>query len=188
MDDIIFDWLLTEAIEDSSSMSQANKASVSDPDTLSFEEAMSNVENIQNWMKAAEAEIKLLEKNGTWKEVPITDAKTQILPGTWVFCRKHTPDSTMPTISKYKACYCVQGDLRKPSKATYGNRARNVCASRCLEYSANCSLYFHSLWHGKLALSTSAVHSYRRHLPTQYGFTCPEASVPNVGHPPAYNY
>jgi hypothetical protein len=53
MDDIIFDWLLTEAIEDSSAMSQANKASVSDPDTLSFKEAMSNVENIQNWMRAA---------------------------------------------------------------------------------------------------------------------------------------
>jgi hypothetical protein len=66
MDDIIFDWLLTEAIEDSSAMSQANKqASVSDPDTLSFEEAMSDVENIQNWKRAAEAEIKLLEKNGT---------------------------------------------------------------------------------------------------------------------------
>ncbi|KAI2488975.1 hypothetical protein MHU86_25627 [Fragilaria crotonensis] len=52
MDDIIFDWLLTEAIEDSSAMLQANKASVSDPDTLSFKEAMSDVENIQNWMKS----------------------------------------------------------------------------------------------------------------------------------------
>ncbi|KAI2508241.1 hypothetical protein MHU86_6170 [Fragilaria crotonensis] len=68
MDDIIFDWLLTEAIEDSSAMSQANKASVSDPDTLTFEEAMSDVENIQNWLRAAEAEIKSLEKMGLGKK------------------------------------------------------------------------------------------------------------------------
>jgi hypothetical protein len=116
MDDIIFDWLLTKAIEDSNSMSQANKASVSNPDTLSFEEALSDVENIQNWMKAAETEIKSLEKNGTWKEVPITDAKTRILPGPWVFRRKRTPDGT---ISKYKARYCVRGDLQETEQEMF---------------------------------------------------------------------
>ena len=83
MDDIIFE------------------ASMSNPDTLSFEEAMPNVENIENRMRAAEAEIKLLEKNGTWEETPITDAKTQILPGTWVFHCKRVRDGT---ISKYNAC------------------------------------------------------------------------------------
>ncbi|KAI2506683.1 hypothetical protein MHU86_7784 [Fragilaria crotonensis] len=116
MDDIIFDWLLTEAIEDSSAMSQANKASVSDPDTLTFEEAMSDVENIQNWLRAAEAEIKSLEKNGTWKEVPTADAKSRILPGTWVFRRKRTPDGA---ISKYKARYCVRGDLQETEQETF---------------------------------------------------------------------
>ena len=116
MDDIIFDWLLTEAIEDSSAMSQANKASVSNPNTLSFEEAMSDVENIQNWMRAAEAEIKSLEKNGTWKEVPTADAMSRILPGSWVFRRKRTPDGA---ISKYKARYCVRGDLQETEQETF---------------------------------------------------------------------
>ncbi len=88
-----FDWLLNEAIQDSSAMLQANKASVSNPDTLSFEEAMSYVDNIQNWMRAAEAEIKLLEKNRTWKEVPTADVMLRILPGTWVFRRKRRRDS-----------------------------------------------------------------------------------------------
>ena len=60
--------------------------------------------NVEKWMKAANDEIQSLQKNGTWTEVPITDAKTRILPGTWVFRRKRTPDGT---ISKYKARYCV---------------------------------------------------------------------------------
>ncbi|KAI2499447.1 hypothetical protein MHU86_15031 [Fragilaria crotonensis] len=80
------------------------KASVSDPDTLSFAEAMADRDNIEKWLKAANDEIQSLQKNGTWIEVPITEAKTRILPGTWVFRRKRTPDGT---ISKYKARYCV---------------------------------------------------------------------------------
>jgi hypothetical protein len=39
----------------------------------------------KKWMKAANDEIQSLQKNGGWTEVPITDAKTRILPGTWVF-------------------------------------------------------------------------------------------------------
>jgi hypothetical protein len=36
-------------------------------------------------MKAANDNIQSLLKDGTWKEVPISYAKTHILPGTWVF-------------------------------------------------------------------------------------------------------
>lgn len=71
---------------------------------------------IAKWMEAANKEIKSLEKTGTWKEVPITDAKTRILPGTWVFRRKRTPDGA---ISKYKARYCVRGDLQETIEETF---------------------------------------------------------------------
>ncbi|KAI2506516.1 Reverse transcriptase (RNA-dependent DNA polymerase) [Fragilaria crotonensis] len=64
---------------------------------------MADHDNIEKWLKAANDEIQSLQKNGTWIEVPITEAKTRILPGTWVFRRKRTPDGT---ISKYKARYC----------------------------------------------------------------------------------
>ena len=111
------EWLMHEATEiphfgDHDITPSAFKANASDPDTLSFAEAMADVENIDLWMRAADAEIKSLEKNGTWSEVPIAEAKTRILPGTWVFKRKRTPDGT---ISKYKARYCVRGDLQDAS-------------------------------------------------------------------------
>ena len=46
----------------------------------------------------------------------ISEAKTRILPGTWVFRRKRTPDGT---ISKYKARYCVRGDLQEVIQDTF---------------------------------------------------------------------
>jgi hypothetical protein len=42
-------------------------------------------------LKASNAEIQSLEKNWIWKEVPLSSAKTRILPGTRVFRRKQTP-------------------------------------------------------------------------------------------------
>ena len=92
------------------------KATPSDPDTLTFDEAMSDTSNIQKWLDAATKEITSLEKNSTWKVVSITDAKSKILPGTWVFKRKRTPDGT---ISKYKARYCVRGDLEDSDPETF---------------------------------------------------------------------
>ena len=94
----------------------ALKVSPSDPDTLSFDEAMSDIQNVDKWYAAAAAEIQSLEKNGTWQVVPISDARTKILPGTWVFKRKRTPDGN---ISKYKARYCVRGDLEEGDPETH---------------------------------------------------------------------
>ncbi|KAI2509043.1 hypothetical protein MHU86_5419 [Fragilaria crotonensis] len=89
------EWLYNEVAECLSPPPSSYKASVSDPDTLSFSEAMADRDNIEKWLKAANDEIQSLQKNGTWIEVPITEAKTRILPGTWVFRRKRTPDGTI---------------------------------------------------------------------------------------------
>jgi hypothetical protein len=87
----------------------------SDPDTLSFDEAMADADRIQ-WIESAHKEIKSLEENHTWKEVDVSEAKTKILPGTWVFRRKRTPDGL---ISKHKGRYCVRGDLQEGEFETY---------------------------------------------------------------------
>ncbi|KAI2489082.1 hypothetical protein MHU86_25511 [Fragilaria crotonensis] len=112
----LLEWLYNEVAECLSPPPSSYKASVSDPDTLSFSEAMADHDNIEKWLKAANDEIQSLQKNGTWIEVPITEAKTRILPGTWVFRRKRTPDGT---ISKYKARYCVRGDLQENVQETF---------------------------------------------------------------------
>ena len=44
------------------------------------------------WMDAAQAEISALEAKGTWVEMPISDSKSKILPGTWVLRVKRSPD------------------------------------------------------------------------------------------------
>jgi Reverse transcriptase (RNA-dependent DNA polymerase) len=72
--------------------------------------------NVDKWMEAARKEIASLEKNGTWIEVNSSIAKSRILPGTWVFRRKRTPDGE---ISKYKARYCVRGDLEEGEPETF---------------------------------------------------------------------
>ena len=86
------------------------KASNSDPDTLTFDEAMANTVNCQGWLEAAVNEISALEAKGTWLEVNILQAESKILPGTWVFCHKCMPDGM---VSKLKARYCVHGDLQE---------------------------------------------------------------------------
>jgi hypothetical protein len=76
----------------------------SDPDTLSFDQAMADIEHVTKWMEAAAKEVASLEQNETWKEVSVLEAKTKILPGTWVFRRKQSPDGE---VTKYKAHNCV---------------------------------------------------------------------------------
>jgi Predicted membrane protein len=79
----------------------------SDPDTLAFDEAMVDGYR-EKCIEAAEIEIRSLESKNTWIEVPKSSSKSRILPGTWVFCRKQSPDGS---IRKCKARYCVRGDL-----------------------------------------------------------------------------
>ena len=100
---------------DHSDLLTVMKASLSDPDTLSYDEAMRDAD-IDKWKVAAHKEIMELEGKGTWEEVPKSQAKTRILPGTWVFKRKRTPDGE---ILKHKARYCVRGDLQETEQENY---------------------------------------------------------------------
>jgi hypothetical protein len=87
-----------------------------DPDTLTWSEAMSDVSHRDKWVAAARAEIAVLEANNTWKEVTKSSADGKIIPGTWVFRRKRTPDGE---IKKYKARFCCRGDLLDDEQNTY---------------------------------------------------------------------
>jgi Reverse transcriptase (RNA-dependent DNA polymerase)/GAG-pre-integrase domain/Zinc knuckle len=108
----------TPPITQASSIISADsfKASTGDPDTLSWDQATNDVEHRDEWMSAALKEITALEEHGTWIVDEQTNAKSKILPGTWVFRRKRAPDGT---ITKYKARYCVRGDLQTEQHETY---------------------------------------------------------------------
>ena len=89
--------------------------SKSDPDLFSFEEAMSS-EHFEQWVEAAKGEIKQLEDIDCWIEIPMSEATTKVIPGTWVFKIKRAPDGTL---KKFKACYCIRGDLQEGEFDTY---------------------------------------------------------------------
>jgi hypothetical protein len=74
--------------------------------------------NKVTWIEAAVAEIRSLEDKNCWDEVPISEATSPVLPGTWTFRLKRTPDGE---IQKYKARYCVTGDLQKGEFETYAH-------------------------------------------------------------------
>jgi hypothetical protein len=77
---------------------------------------MADTQHVSKWCAAAETEIQTLERMGTWVEVPITDATTKILPVPWAYRCKRSPDRE---IEKYKARYCVHGDLQEGIFNTY---------------------------------------------------------------------
>ena len=71
-----------------------------DPGLPSFDKAMTNIDQIEKWREATQKEIQLLEKMDTSTEVSIHTTKNHtILPGTWVFKCKRTPEGT---IKKHK--------------------------------------------------------------------------------------
>jgi hypothetical protein len=92
------------------------QAAASDPDTLTWEQAMADHPFVHHWREAALVEIRALEKHGTWEEVPRAEASSKILPGTWTFRRKRSPDGE---IKKYKARFCIRGDLQEGAFDTY---------------------------------------------------------------------
>ena len=77
---------------------------------------MADTDKGAKWMEAATKEVASLEKSGTWVEVDFDDAKTKVLSGTWVFKRKRSPDGE---ITKYKALYCVHGELEEGEPETF---------------------------------------------------------------------
>jgi Reverse transcriptase (RNA-dependent DNA polymerase) len=83
------------------------KASNTDPDVLSYDEAMRDVDR-DKWIESATKEIRELESHGAWDEVPVSDAQKKITPTSWVFRRKRAPDGTL---LKWKGRFVVRGDL-----------------------------------------------------------------------------
>jgi hypothetical protein len=91
------------------------KASNTDPDTLSYEEVMKDVDK-SKWIAATEKEIKSLEDQNTWTEVDISEATSRVLPSQWVFKRKRTLDGN---IKSYKGWTVARGDLEEGVFDTY---------------------------------------------------------------------
>jgi hypothetical protein len=82
----------------------------SDPDTLSYQEAM-RAPDSNEFRQSAIKEIEDLIKQGTWKIVNKSDAKDKILPGIWVFKHKRNPGTG--EITKHKGRYTLRGDLQE---------------------------------------------------------------------------
>ena len=63
------------------------------------------------WFESAKKELQALEDHHVWTEDLKSNVPegTKIIPGTWVFKLKRAPDGTP---KKYKARYCVRGDLQ----------------------------------------------------------------------------
>lgn len=97
------------------------KKSVSDPNILSWSEAMAeSPENRVKWLEAADIEIKALEKQGTWEETSLSKATVKVIPGQWVFRRKICPHD--PTkVLKWKARWVLRGDLQDITFDTYAS-------------------------------------------------------------------
>ena len=75
----------------------------SNPDLFDYSDAM-NGEHRAEWIKSASKEICSLEELDCWEEIPMEEATHKVLPGTWVFRVKRTPDRLF---KKFKARYCI---------------------------------------------------------------------------------
>ena len=94
----------------------AGKHKLNDPDMPSYSDAVTG-KHANEYIDAMKKEIKQLIKQKTWtplyrRQVPSTSdgARRPILKGTWVFKLKRYPDGSP---MKFKARYCVRGDLQR---------------------------------------------------------------------------
>jgi hypothetical protein len=94
----------------------AYKATISDPDMMTYEQAMMDTKHLDEWLKCMQEEIKCFEEIVSWTEVDISEAKSKIIPGTWVFRVKRTPDGA---VKKCKAHFCCRGDLQEDDFETF---------------------------------------------------------------------
>lgn len=87
--------------------------SKSNPDILSFDEAMTDGDRVPQWMESMQKEISELEDKNVWDVIPVSEpreAGEQIVPSTWTLRYKRAPDGT---IKKMKARFCMRGDLQQ---------------------------------------------------------------------------
>eukprot|EP01083_Nonionella_stella_P274358 931200_1 len=87
----------------------AASKSQTNPDMFTYDQAMAS-EHRSEWIEAAKKEIDSLDKLGCWNEVPVHQATSKIIPGTWVLRIKRAPDGSF---KKFKARYCIRGDLQE---------------------------------------------------------------------------
>jgi hypothetical protein len=81
-------------------------ASSKDPDTLCYHEAVLD-KDWEGFKEAMLNEIRSLESFDTWEIIPRCEATNRVLPSTWTFRRKRSPDGN---VRKLKARFCVRGD------------------------------------------------------------------------------
>ena len=88
------------------------KAATKDPNTCTWEEAMSqSLAEIKQWKEAAlTKEVQQLEQKATWLKIPKSAATVRVIPGCWVFKIKTSPDRRP---LKYKARWVLRGDLQE---------------------------------------------------------------------------
>jgi Reverse transcriptase (RNA-dependent DNA polymerase) len=91
-------------------------ASISDPDTLSYEQAM-QAPDADDFRESARQELRDLLAAKTWTIVDKSKALTKILPGIWVFRRKRSPGTG--EVKRYKGRYTVRGDLQEGKFDTF---------------------------------------------------------------------
>ena len=143
----------------------------SDPDTLTWNEMMAAPDR-DKFLDAIQVEIDALEKNDTWDEVPITDAKGRIVPGTWTFKRKRTPDGI---VYRWKARYCVRGDLQDVAEdeETYAPVAAFTTVRFFMVFTMVMSWYSCSVdWTNAFAQAPLAKHIWI-HVPRGFRSTLP---------------
>jgi hypothetical protein len=75
-------------------------------------------ENVKKWLESADKAIVQLEGKETWDEVHLSTSTVKIIPGTWIFRRKRSPDGT---ITKWKARWVLRGYLQDVNFDTYAS-------------------------------------------------------------------
>jgi hypothetical protein len=152
----------------------AYKASINDPDTMTYDQAMADREHVDEWRKAMVIEISALESLGSWDEVDISDAKSRIIPGTWVFKVKRTPDGE---IKKRKARFCCRGDLQEDDFLTFApvvswTSVRFFLVLTTVLSWTTCSIDFSSAFLQAVLPSPIWVHLPRGFRSSRAGKTC----------------
>ena len=95
--------------------SKSKPKSQTDPDTLNYDQAMRS-ELRDGFIEASDEEVGSLEEQGTWIEVPKSEARDKILPSQWVYRIKRNPDGR---VKKLKARLVLRGDLQEHDGDTY---------------------------------------------------------------------
>ena len=99
---------------------QAFKASSkTNPDILSYNDAMHDYAKLNEWLDAALKEITQLESKDCWVEClkqEAYDSGNKVIPSTWVFRYKRSPAGD---ILKCKARICLRGDLMTDDSESY---------------------------------------------------------------------